>query len=263
MRLAFAVSYLGGGFAGSQMQPGLRTVEGEFIAACERLQLFSDWRKARFSFSGRTDRGVHARGQVVAFDTDQPDRALQVLNLLLPRDCWCTAYAEVPSGFHPRYDARSRTYRYYYPEPGLDVSAMNGAAALFLGRHDFSCFARIEDHDPERTILSAEVRDENGFAVFEVTGESFLWNMVRCMATVLRLVGRGRAGSGMVEGLLEKQCEQRIAAAPAEGLILWKVDCGIALLPLPSDTRSSEFLETTRQHHALMERVCSLLHPGQ
>jgi tRNA pseudouridine38-40 synthase len=80
MRLAFRLSYLGSRFYGSQMQASERTVEGEFVAACQRLSLFSDWREAGFQFAGRTDRGVHARGQVAAFTTAEPERAQAVIN---------------------------------------------------------------------------------------------------------------------------------------------------------------------------------------
>ena len=84
VRLAFRVSYLGSRFYGSQMQAAHRTVEGEFVAACQRLSLFDDWRKAGFLSAGRTDRGVHACGQVIAFSTDAPDRARTVINTQLP-----------------------------------------------------------------------------------------------------------------------------------------------------------------------------------
>ena len=85
VRLAFRVSYLGSGFYGSQMQVDRRTVEGEFVAACVRLSLFDDWRKAGFLFAGRTDRGVHACGQVAAFSTTEPERAVHAINTQLPR----------------------------------------------------------------------------------------------------------------------------------------------------------------------------------
>ena len=101
VRLAFRVSYLGSRFFGSQMQASSRTVEGEFIAACQRLSLFEDWRQAGFQSAGRTDRGVHARGQVIAFTTDAPDRAIGTINLQLPPDLWCSAYAEVPAAVPP------------------------------------------------------------------------------------------------------------------------------------------------------------------
>ena len=93
MRLAFRVAYFGTDFYGSQVQPGLRTVEGDMAQACIRLGLFDDWRDAKLAFSGRTDRGVHARGQVCAFTTTQPDRAVAKLNAVLPNDCWCRGWA--------------------------------------------------------------------------------------------------------------------------------------------------------------------------
>ena len=101
VRLAFRVSYLGSRFFGSQMQASSRTVEGEFVAACQRLRLFDDWREAGFLFAGRTDRGVHATGQVAAFTTDAPDRAIRTINTRLPPDCWCTGYAEVSPAVPP------------------------------------------------------------------------------------------------------------------------------------------------------------------
>jgi tRNA pseudouridine38-40 synthase len=131
MRLAFQVAYLGDRFFGSQIQLGYRTVEGEFIAACERMALFPNWREAGFSFAGRTDRGVHAYGQVCAFTTNAPDRAIQAMNFQLPRDCWCRGYAEVANTFHPRYSALSRTYRYFISDTNLDTRAMIHAANLF------------------------------------------------------------------------------------------------------------------------------------
>jgi tRNA pseudouridine38-40 synthase len=261
VRLAFRVSYLGGGFSGSQMQPDRRTVEGEFIAACRRIGLFEDWRAARFVFAGRTDRGVHARGQVCAFDTPEPARAIAVLNQQLPRDCWCTGTALVPSTFHPRYDARSRTYRYYFREPGLDAAAMDAAARLFVGTHDVSRLARLEDHDPVRTVLAGTVRDEEGFTVFEVTGESFLWHQVRCMASLLRAVGAGEADAAIVREHLEELDGPRAPAAPADGLVLWSVDCGVDFEVLPRHPRSAVHLEEVRRHHALMERIARQLEP--
>ena len=85
VRLAFLVSYIGNGFYGSQIQVDRRTVEGEFVAACRRLNLFDDWRKAGFLFAGRTDRGVHACGQVAAFSTTEPERAVHTINTQLRR----------------------------------------------------------------------------------------------------------------------------------------------------------------------------------
>ena len=259
VRLAFCVSYLGSRFFGSQMQAESRTVEGEFIAACLRLSLFEDWRKAGFTSAGRTDRGVHARGQVIVFSTLQPERAVQTINTQLPPDCWCTAYAEVPDSFHPRYDARSRTYRYFFADPPGDPAAMDRAARQFTGTHNFSNYARVGDKNPERTILAAQVRSEEGFLFFEVTGHSFLWHQVRCMAAALLAVGAGQAPEDSVTRLLEGPADRALTPAPAEGLILWETDCGIAWTPLAARDRSTRFMDHLTSHHALMEKICRTL----
>lgn len=261
MRLAFQFSYFGDRFFGSQVQPGLRTVEGEFIAACRRLQLFDDWREAEFTTAGRTDRGVHAKNQVCSFVTDIPDRAVTALNPVLPADIWCTAWTEAPEGFHPRYSAVSRTYRYYFaPAPG-NTAAMHAAAQAFVGKHDFSSFSRASERNPERRILAARVFEEGPFAVFEVTGESFLWNMVRCMATALERVGRGESGAGEILRLLSDPAEQRLPAAPPEGLILWNIDCNIPFTPLGVDEKSSRYLADRHRYHTLMAEVSARLTP--
>jgi tRNA pseudouridine38-40 synthase len=262
MRLAFRLAYLGDAFSGSQVQADRRTVEGEVMAACRRLALFEDWREARLAFAGRTDRGVHARGQVFAFDTGEPDRARSALNVQLPRDCWCSGVAEVPADFHPRYDARSRTYRYFFPKGGLDRGAMAGAARLFPGRHDFSRLARVEGKDPIRNVLSARIFEVEGFTCFEVAAESFLWQMVRGMAGALLSAGQGGLDEGGIRELLGGSPGERFPPAPAQGLVLWEVDCGIAFTPLAQSPRSRSFLDTVRGHHEVMARITSILGEG-
>lgn len=259
VRLAFRVSYLGSRFFGSQMQASSRTVEGEFIAACRRLGLFDDWRQAGFSSAGRTDRGVHARGQVVAFTTEAPDRAIGTINLQLPPDLWCTAFAVVPAEFHPRYDAKSRTYRYYFPEVPPDMEEMEKGARHFLGLHDFSRFARVGDKNPQRNILAIRVVGEDGFVYLEVTAESFLWHQVRCMATALLSVGNGETEDASILQYLKGEAERPLSPAPAEGLVLWETDCGVSWSTLPERERSGIFMDHLCRHHALMERVCRLL----
>ena len=259
VRLAFRVAYLGSRFYGSQIQAASRTVEGEFIAACRRLGLFDDWRKAHFCSAGRTDRGVHARGQVIAFTTDEPGRAVETINLQLPPDLWCSGWAGVPEGFHPRYDAVSRTYRYYFPEPPADIAAMEQSARHFLGIHNFSNFARAGDRNPERNILGVRIGREDRFVFFEVTAESFLWHQVRCMAAVLLLVGNHGTDEDAVRRYLTSGPDRPVSPAPAEGLVLWETDCGLTWTPLAPRERSATFLDHLCRHHALMEKVCDLL----
>ena len=259
MRLAFRVSYLGSSFFGSQMQAACRTVEGDFVATCQRLGLFSDWREAGFLCSGRTDRGVHAYGQVVAFTTEFPDRAIRALNLQLPPDCWCTAYAKMPPEFHPRYDAKSRTYRYYFSKHPRDIAAMGQAAPRFIGCHNFANFARIRDKNPWRNILGIGIGEKGGFAYLEVKAESFLWHQVRCMAAALLLVGEGEKDETYITSLLEGEVKRPLQPAPAEGLILFDIDCGIVWIPMPMAERSTGHLDHVEEHHALMAKVCQVL----
>lgn len=259
VRLAFRVSYLGNRFFGSQMQVSSRTVEGEFIATCRRLSLFEDWRKAGFLSAGRTDRGVHARGQVIAFTTDAPDRAIGTINLQLPPDLWCSAYTVVPAAFHPRYDAKSRTYRYYFSDIPLEKAGMEKASRHFLGIHDFSHFARVRDKDPRRNIHAIRIAEEDGFVYLEVTAESFLWHQVRCMATALLRVGNGEAEPESIVQYLRGESEKPLAPAPAEGLVLWDTDCGVSWSRLAERERSSTFIDHLCRHHALMEKVCRVL----
>jgi tRNA pseudouridine38-40 synthase len=256
MRLAFRVSYLGSRFFGSQMQAAYRTVEDEFVAACQRLGLFSDWREAGFLCAGRTDRGVHSCGQVIAFTTDVPDRAIQTLNLQLPPDCWCTGYAEVVPEFHPRYDAKSRTYWYYFSKTPSDVAAMERAAHYFIGCHNFTNFARVRDKNPWRNILKIGIGENEGYNYLEVKAESFLWHQVRCMATALLQVGEGEADESFIVSLLEGEVKRPPQPAPAEGLVLYDTDCGIKWIPIPMDKRSSTHMDHIVRHHSLMAKVC-------
>ncbi len=262
VRLAFRVSYLGSRFFGSQQQVSHRTVEGEFIAACQRLSLFEDWREADFLFAGRTDRGVHARGQVAAFTTSAPERAIRTINTQLPPDCWCTGYAEVSPAFHPRYDAKKRTYRYYFTERSFRVSLMERAAGRFIGNHNFTNFARLDGRNPNRTVLDATVSEESGFVYLEVTAESFLWHQVRCMATALLRVGNGEAEESSIDELLTTDAKTPLQPAPAEGLILWDTDCGLSWTPLPAGERSTLFIDQLSRHYALMENVCRVMRHG-
>jgi tRNA pseudouridine38-40 synthase len=259
MRLGFRVSYLGSRFWGSQMQEAHRTVEGEFVAACQRLSLFSDWRKAGFLFAGRTDRGVHACGQIAAFSTDVPDRAIQTMNLQLPPDCWCTGFAEVPMEFHPRYDAKSRTYRYYFSKSPSDMAAMERSAYSFIGCHNFTNFARVGDKNPWRNILEIKMGEYEGFYYLEVKAESFLWHQVRCMAAALLKIGEREEDESFISSLLESEAKRPLQPAPAEGLILWDTDCGIEWIPIPMDQRSSIHMDHVVRHHALMAKVCRVL----
>jgi tRNA pseudouridine38-40 synthase len=133
------------------------------------------------------------------------------------------------------------------------------AARHFLGIHDFSNFARVKDKNPLRNILAIGVAEEDGFGYLEVTAESFLWHQVRCMATALLRVGYSESAEESVQRYLSGEPGKPLSPAPAEGLVLWDMDCGVNWSLLPEKGRSSTFMNHLRRHHALMEKVCRVL----
>ncbi|QSZ67315.1 tRNA pseudouridine(38-40) synthase TruA [Methanofollis aquaemaris] len=260
MRLAFRIGYWGDEFFGSQVQPEVRTVEGDVAEVCRRLGLFDDPREARFSFAGRTDRGVHAAGQVCAFTTAEPERAVAALRYELPADIWTTGWAEVDDWFSPRKEATARTYRYFFDEHPGDTALMDLAAEAFLGEHDFTLLSRRSERNPVRRVHAARVFDEDDFCVFEVTAESFLWNMVRCMASALAAVGRGDENPGWIEEILRGEGERRLPAAPSGGLILADVAYPFPFTPLPPSPKAERALIRREREFTLKKRVSATLH---
>ncbi|PAV09936.1 tRNA pseudouridine(38-40) synthase TruA [Methanocorpusculum parvum] len=232
MKLAFLAGYRGQNFAGSQYQPHKRTVEGEFVAGGIELGLFSDAKEAHFRTAGRTDKGVSARRQLFSITTNRPELAVEALNFHLPDDIWCLGAAEVDDEFYPRYAAKERSYRYYFPYPA-DVSGMQDAACRLAGTHNFSGFAKMEaGRDPVRTVTRAAVFEGvDGCPVFEVAAKSFLWNMVRGMAGALQTVGLGLTGPDVIDELLTSPTA-RVHPAPAGGLVFWDVVCDLSFTPM-------------------------------
>jgi len=260
MRIAFRIAYMGDRFAGSQIQPDQRTVEGEFIDACRRAGLFDDWREARFLAAGRTDAGVHARGQVVALDTAVPERAVRVLNRLLPPDLWCTGWAEVDPAFHPRHDAVYRTYRYYFAGDGVDTGAMSDAARRFVGRHDFTRFGRPQDRSPIRTVWAVDVDRDGDTWYVGVTADGFLWNMVRRMVHLLLEIGRGAADAEEITRCLDEPGDG-VPAAPAAGLVLWRIgyDPDPGFVEMDRSEKNLRYLDRLGRDLVIRKKVVDLL----
>ncbi len=165
----------------------------------------------------------------------------------------------VDETFHPRYDARSRTYRYYFARRDLDWEAMDRAAKAFLGTRVFSGYARTGGRNPVRNVLAVSVSVEEGYTVFEVTAESFLWHQVRRMAAALLSVGTGESSEDSIEEGFATGHIKRPCAAPSFGLILWEVDCGIPFLPMECPPKASVNIACEEEHHAVMRKICEEL----
>lgn len=226
-RIALKLAYIGDRYHGFQIQQNAHAIESEIFASLGKNGIVDDIKEARYSRAARTDGGVHASGQVIAFDTSAGfgDSLPRIINHDLPDDIWVWAYAEVPSGFDARRDAVRRDYRYYLCDRGYDVPAIRESSRLFTGTHDFSNFAR-KIEGAVRTINRIEIRERDGFVIIDVSAPSFLWNMVRRIAAALEQIGAGSQDSGWIRELLDPKrhpIHQGIKPAPAYGLVLWNV----------------------------------------
>jgi tRNA pseudouridine38-40 synthase len=240
-RYRATVEYDGTEFAGFQAQPGIRTVQGELEAALARL---NGGVRQPVDGAGRTDAGVHATGQVIAFTyPGRLDAAelTEALNGLLPPDVAVRDVRRAPTGFQPRYAASYREYRYtiwngprsplrertaLWVRTSLDLAAMTRAASALEGRHDFSALGGA-DPQPVRTIHRLRVRREGRAVTIDVRADAFLRGMVRRIVAVLVAVGTGRLAASAVAGLLtDGRPALDGAAAPAHGLCLRRVVMG-------------------------------------
>jgi tRNA pseudouridine38-40 synthase len=240
-RFRATVEYDGTEFAGFQLQAGARTVQGELEAALARL---TGGTRQAVDGAGRTDAGVHATGQVIAFTYAgrlSAEDLMGALNGLLPKDIAVRDVRRAPAGFHPRYAARYREYRYsiwdgprsplrertaLQVRPRLDVDAMARAAVAFEGRHDFSAFGGA-DQQPVRTVHRVRVRRSGDLITIDVRADAFLRGMVRRMVAALLAVGRGTLPEGSIAGLLAGATPALDgAAAAARGLCLRRVVLG-------------------------------------
>jgi tRNA pseudouridine38-40 synthase len=254
------LAYDGAEFAGSQVQPGERTVQGELERALSTLAT----RPVRAALAGRTDRGVHAAGQVavVSLPHDQtPAELHRALAAMLPHDMAVTGVVRCTESFHPRFDALWREYRYWVapgaespllrrfawtPRSALDQSAMANGARLIVGKHDFASFASGGEGVPwsdraarpkgtTRSVIRSDCRliqfDRDptcsyATAVIEVrvVADGFLPRMVRNIVAALVEIGRGNQAPIWIESLLAaKDRRQGPPTAPANGLTLWRI----------------------------------------
>lgn len=218
-KVALKVAYIGTDFHGFQRQPNHKTVEGELISALREANLIDNLKDCGYAIAGRTDRGVHALGNVISFRTEG-DIRINHINDLLPRSIRILAIAGVRFGFKPRY-AQSRHYRYTIAcEEDLDLKAVESASKLIQGTHNFSNFSKRSERNPIRTIESIETTFNDDIFIIDVIGESFLWNMVRKIAAALFMVGSGQLDIEDIQRFMDPSISAAIAPMPPEGLIL-------------------------------------------
>jgi tRNA pseudouridine38-40 synthase len=241
-RYQAVLAYDGARYHGSQRQtPEVLTVQGEVEKALRELA----WNGETVLFAGRTDAGVHAQGQVIAFDlawSHTREELQRALNSLLPRDIAVRGIKQVPGDFHPRYDAQARKYEYclYCQEvrdplqdryawqvwPPISLARVQEASRGLIGIHDFGAFGRA--HKPGgstvREIYSAAWHTEGDRFSFQVVGNAFLYHMVRHMVQLLAAIGRKwEEISAVKRHLAAPEGPPVQGLAPAKGLTLREV----------------------------------------
>jgi tRNA pseudouridine38-40 synthase len=245
-RYQVILAYDGAGFTGSQRQANSRTVQGEL----ERALCHLGWSDRAVLMAGRTDTGVHATGQVAAFDFEwahSADKLLWALNKHLPSDLVVRSLSPASVDFHPRFDATSREYRYrvffepirdplrekylWRTWPAVNEDALKQNADIFLGKHDFAAFGSRTTPAPRgttvRTVTKAEWKKmPDGEWQFEVRADAFLYRMVRRLVFVQVAVAQGRSSVGKVQQALLEHEALLAGLAPAHGLTLVKVSYG-------------------------------------
>lgn len=241
-RYKCVIAYDGTSFFGYQIQPQKTTVQSELESALTKIH---KGQPVRVVASGRTDAGVHAKGQVIHFDTMlniPQDKWVVALNSLLPEAISVLQVEQVPPGFHSRFDAIAKEYRYFifpakvrdpfsrnyaYQYPySLDISKMKAASKLLLGTHDFTsfCSAKTEVSDRVRTINEIEIFHEDELIVFRFVGNGFLYNMVRILVgTLIEIGSNQRDYLTIPQTIAAKDRGAAGKTAPAHGLYLWKV----------------------------------------
>jgi tRNA pseudouridine38-40 synthase len=244
-RIRITVAYDGTEYHGWQVQPGLETIQSWL----ERVASEIEEAPVQVQGSGRTDAGVHAVGQVAAFTLANPipcDNLRKAMNRLLPKDIRVMAVEEVEEEFHPRFQAKAKTYEYriwreeicppmkrlyvcHHPY-ALNEGAMAELAGLYEGEHDFTAFAAADEKDAKgaskvRRVWSARLWREGGELAFRVRGNGFLKHMVRMMTGTLVEAGKGNLTRADLEARLAAGFEGKAGPAmPASGLCLMSVE---------------------------------------
>jgi tRNA pseudouridine38-40 synthase len=240
VRLKGVIGYDGTGYGGFQFQVNAPTIQAEI----ERVLAKLAGTPIRIMAAGRTDAGVHAEGQVIAFDTEwrHPVAELQRgMNALLPQEVVVYELQEVDARFHPRFDALTRSYRYtiyhamtrhpllarfsLHVVPSLDIEAMELAARCLVGSHDFLAFGSPPQGDNSVRVVSRALWSfEDPWLTFEIEANAFLYRMVRMLVGTLLRVGQGALSPEAFEEIMQTRNREKAGpAVVAQGLCLKSV----------------------------------------
>jgi tRNA pseudouridine38-40 synthase len=260
VKTAFKVAYIGTDFYGFQRQPDHPTVEGELLRAFRKVGLSDNPENSSYSIAGRTDKGVHAMGNVVCLKTDT-EVSVNQINRHLPANIQIIGQVKVPDGFKPRY-AEYRHYRYILiknPHDNfiLNVEMMQKASKLMEGEHNFKNFSKRCEREPIRNVYSIKITQNNKVIVFDVVGRSFLWNMVRKMVKILTMIGKGDMLIDEIKILFNPDIHASITPVPPDGLILMDVIYNGIEFPNESYAKNN-FMKTLKEEYIQRKTIVAV-----
>jgi len=202
IRIATKIAYQGDDFCGSQIQPGVRTVEGDILQDIRKLCDLTD-EGIDLRLASRTDRNVNALGNVAVFNSNIGDPLTLIKALNAVSDgIFYRSFSLVDESFNPRH-AESRTYDYIVPSEGLNVSDMRECAHLFLGEHDFVRFCKPDGKSTVLSLDDIEISTDGDLIIMRFVARRYLWNMIRRISAAVISVGRGDSNISDVEDALQ------------------------------------------------------------
>jgi tRNA pseudouridine38-40 synthase len=241
MRLRLTIAYDGGPYAGWQSQPAGNAVQDFLEEALRKIAA----KRVTVHGAGRTDAGVHALGQCAHFDVPaglDPGDWQRALNANLPPSIRVVGLRKAPPGFHARFSAKGKIYRYlvrnrlvlpphefgrvWHVPQALDIVALGRAAKVFTGHHNFAAFSanrRKAVHDTVRTVAQIALSSRAGLVALTFEGDGFLYKMIRMLTAAMIRVAQRREDLDALRARLEEGAPKWNHVAPAEGLYLVKV----------------------------------------
>jgi Pseudouridylate synthase len=201
IRIATKIAYLGIDFCGSQIQPDVRTVEGDILQNVKKLCDLTD-EEIDLRLASRTDRNVNALGNVAVFNSDieDPFTLIKALNAV-SEGIFYRSFALVNDSFNPRH-ADQRIYSYVIPLDGLNVSKMTDCARLFRGEHDFIRFCKPDGKPTVLSVDDVDVSTDGDLVIMRFVARRYLWNMIRRISAAVISVGKGESDISEVETAL-------------------------------------------------------------
>ena len=236
MKLAFKIQYKGTHYSGFQSQKNANSIQDELIRAFKQISVDN----LQMNYSGRTDKGVHALGQVFDIVVNQDRSDMQWINGLnsnLPNDISVVDVDRVEDTFHSRFDAIDRTYSYlifnsplrnvllddfyYWEQSDLDIDKMNEESQCLIGKHNFSSFRSLScgSNNPERDIKKIEINKLGNIIEIKITANAFLQNMVRIIVGTLLEIGKDKIKTSLREILESKERNSAGITINPRGLI--------------------------------------------